>query len=182
MPKAKRKEVVKSASDDHKEVALDIGTSVIIHGLISACEFNDLSGIVRSAINANYRQSVWIPSVKKEILIKPSNMRSEKNRDASSLTIKEMHAVLASKGVAATKTTGLDKAGLQELVEESVSPRDDLSALIIQGREKLESRSLGNAASVNESDVSRSYIISVRSSPISLTLNLICRFVKTPKP
>lgn len=109
---------------------LPIGTKVELTGL-KAEHYNHKTGVVKGSL-IDGRQAVFVNVERKELTFKPENLKPEP-REVASLNIREMQAVLAVKGVSASRMSGLDKAGLMSLLEEHISPSDELSVLIAQG-------------------------------------------------
>ncbi|CAJ1961027.1 unnamed protein product [Cylindrotheca closterium] len=88
--------------------------NVLLQGLVKMPDLNDKKGVVKGPLE-NGRHQVYVEDMSKTFALKPTNLKYE-GRSASSLSIKELKAVLETQNGSDSGLTGIDKSELQSKV------------------------------------------------------------------
>ena len=128
-----------------------IGSRVILQGLKKEV-FNGKVGVVKSSPKDD-RQQIFVDG--DTYNLKVSNLRFDE-KSSSSLSVKEMKAVLKARGMAEKETTGMTKKELVSLVEEKCADAQERMRIIAEANAPPPSSAASAAAGGMNADTVRS--------------------------
>lgn len=103
---------------------------VILDGLVKAPDLNGKLGVVKSKINSNGRQTVYVEELSKSVALKTSNLRYQP-MEIDSLSVKDLKTLLKYKKVDDSELAGMDKSELQSKVANLVSESPEEIAQVL---------------------------------------------------
>ena len=118
------------------EESFPVASNILLQNLVGAAHLNDKKGIVKSKLNTNGRQEIYVFEAEKSMAIKPTNLRYEP-RELSSLSVPEMKGILNVLEVQG-EWSGMDKDELRIWVKEASANTEDsveLARLVARANE-----------------------------------------------